>query len=67
MVAQMLEQQFADALGRLLGGKMRHTRQHLEAIGGGDEIGGAFGGGAADCVVGIAPDIECRHADRTEG
>jgi hypothetical protein len=46
---------------------MRHTGQHLEAIEGGNEISGAFGGGAADCVVGIAPDIECRHADRTEG
>ena len=45
---------------------MPDTRKHLETIGCGDEIDRAFGGGAADGVVGVAPDIEGGDADRPE-
>jgi hypothetical protein len=45
---------------------MPDAGQHLEAIGGGDEIDGAFGRRAADGIVGIAPDIERGHAGRAE-
>ena len=45
---------------------MPDARKHLETIGSGDEIDRAFGGGAANGVVGVAPDIKRRYADRTE-
>ena len=46
---------------------MADSGKHFEAIGCCDEINRAFGGGPPDGVVGIAPDVERRHADRAEG
>ena len=45
---------------------MADAGQHFEAIGRGDEIHRAFGGGPPDSVVGIAPDVERGHANRAE-
>src|SRR5579872_7446129 len=58
MCGQMLEYQFADAVRHLVGGEMAGARQHFEGIGRGNEIDRALGGGAADGVVGVPPDIE---------
>src|SRR6266516_3510431 len=66
MRGDLLQQQFADPLRRLVGGKMPDAGQHFKTIGRGDEIDRAFGGEAADGVVGIAPDIERRHPGRPE-
>src|SRR5207302_1104944 len=45
---------------------MADAVENLERKGRGDEIFGAFGGSPADGVIGIAPDVECRHPDRPE-
>src|SRR6267142_3239676 len=66
MRGQMFQHKFTYTFRRLIRRKMPDAGQHLEAIGGGDEIDRAFGGGAADGVVGVAPDIKCRHANGTE-
>ena len=55
----------ADALGRLIRGEMADAGQHFELVGRGDEIDRAFGGDAADGVVGVAPDVERRRANGT--
>jgi hypothetical protein len=62
----MFQQQFAHPLRHLIRRKMADAGQHLEMIGRGDEIDRAFGGVAADGVVGVAPDIKRRHANGTE-
>jgi hypothetical protein len=55
MACDVLQQQFADAIRHLVGRKVANAGQHFEAIGRGDEIHRAFGGEAADGVIGIAP------------
>src|SRR5262245_27827200 len=66
MCRDVSQHQFADTIRHLIGDKMAATGKYLEAIGRRDEINGAFGGRPAHRVVGIAPDIERRHADQAE-
>jgi hypothetical protein len=54
MACDVRQQQLADAIRRLVGRKVADAGQHFEAIGRGDEIHRAFGGGPPDGVIGIA-------------
>src|SRR6476619_1840263 len=61
MRLEMGEQQRIDLVRRLIRGKVADTGQDLEPIRPRHVIGSAFGGGAPDGVVGVAPDVERRH------
>ncbi len=59
----MVEQRRVDGLWDLVGQEVAGARDHLETVGPGDAVSRAFGGGAADRGVGVAPDIKRWRGD----
>jgi len=66
MPAHVLDQQRADAPGRLVGAEMADTIEHFEAIIGANMRRGSLRGRPADRDVVVAPDVTGRDGDRRQ-